>query len=176
MAEPVSVEQIRQHLDVARDDQDDLLAAMGVVAREWVEAYTGLTLTRREVTEVFASLDRLRTLAAWPIAPDAVPIVRHAAPGAAPTSLAGATVFPFLRPCPIHPAAGSRWPMGDDAVIVTIMAGYEPAAVPASLKAAILLLVGNLYANRETTITGTIIGDTGTIEMLCRPHRLPVIG
>jgi len=176
MAEPVSLEELKAHLDVDRDDQDEMITAMGVAAREWVESFTGLTLARRRVSEAFTNFGAVRALSAWPIAEDAVPTVRYSVGGTAPVVLDGATVFPLLRPCPIYPAPGSAWPHGAASVIVTIEAGYAPEDVPASLKSALKLMVGNLYANRESTVTGTIVADTGTIENLCRPYRLPVIG
>jgi uncharacterized phiE125 gp8 family phage protein len=64
--EPVSFAEIKRHLDIVRNDQDEMLLGMIVAAREWVENYTGLILTRREVTEVFPSFFRLRTISAWP--------------------------------------------------------------------------------------------------------------
>jgi hypothetical protein len=47
MVEPVSLEDIRQHLVIARTDQDDMLTGMIVAAGEWVENYTALIMTRR---------------------------------------------------------------------------------------------------------------------------------
>jgi len=177
MVEPVTLEEIAQHLRIVADDEDAMVIAMGIAAREWVENYTGLTLARREVTEVFSSFEQLRTLSAWPIAADASPVVRYAASSGAALTIDGATVVSFLRPCPISPAAGTRWPLGAGPVAVTILAGPDAHEdVPASLKAAILLIVGNLYAHRETTVAGVTLADSGAIEMLCRPYRMPVIG
>ena len=45
----------------------------------------------------------------------------------------------------------------DNNVVITFVAGFT--SVPDTLKSAILLLVGNLYENREATISGTIIAD-----------------
>ena len=43
--------------------------------------------------------------------------------------------------------------------------------VPASVKAAILLLLGDLYANREGAIVGTIHTVNPTVERLLWPYR-----
>ncbi|MCY1249378.1 hypothetical protein D9M72_629060 [compost metagenome] len=46
-----------------------------------------------------------------------------------------------------------------------------PGPVPAPLRAAILLLVGDLYANREARITGTIHVENPTVGRLMFPYR-----
>ena len=65
--EPVTLEQIKAHLNIEDEDQDEMLTGMIVAAREWVENYTGLILTRSEVTEVASSFCRLLSINAWPL-------------------------------------------------------------------------------------------------------------
>jgi uncharacterized phiE125 gp8 family phage protein len=176
MAEPVSLAEIKKHLDVVRDDQDALIQGMGIAAREWVENYTGLVLVQRQVTEVAASFNALRSISAWPLPLAPETTIRYIDTAGAEQVLTGFAIRAWNRPATISPDAGGRWPMGGP-VAVTFLAGYsKPEDVPGSLKAAVLLLVGNLYANRETTVTGASLADTGTIESLCRPYRMPVIG
>ena len=176
MAEPVSVEQIRQHLRVDNTDDDVLITAIGVAAREWVEAYTGLILTRREVTEIASSFAALGSIAAWPLPLAPETTIRFVDQAGGEQELVGFAIRAWARPATIAPEAGGRWPIGGP-VAVTFLAGYAaPEDVPASLKAAILLIVGNLYAHRETTVAGVTLADSGAIEMLCRPYRMPVIG
>lgn len=85
----------------------------------------------------------------------------------------------------VVPAFGAAWPvsrgyLGD--VTVTFKAGYTPdlssptdyaANVPASIKNAILLMVGHMYENREAVNIGNI---TSTVplayESLLWPHRI----
>jgi hypothetical protein len=60
-----------------------------------------------------------------------------------------------------------------EAVRVRYQAGYE--TLPAPIKAAILLMVGDLYANRETTIAGgsvTPVPMSLTVESLLAPYRV----
>lgn len=40
-----------------------------------------------------------------------------------------------------------------------------------SIKAAALLIVGDLYQNREASITGTIVSDNPTVQRLLYPYR-----
>lgn len=57
------------------------------------------------------------------------------------------------RPLPWADAAGTEVP------------------VPASVKAAILLMLGDLYSNREGGVFGTIHTVNPTVERLLWPHR-----
>lgn len=178
MAEPVTLDEIKMHLDVARDDQDQMLEDMVVAAREWVENYTGLVLVKRQVSEGFDAFDRLSHLTAWPIASDAVASVTYADSQGAPDNVVDARMNVTRRPARLAPAFNTSWPVAyPGSIVVTIEAGYvDAAAVPYSLKAAIKLYVGNLYANRESVVVGTISSVLPLIEDLCRPYRLPVIG
>lgn len=64
------------------------------------------------------------------------------------------------KPGRITPSYGNVWPVArwqPNAVLVTFVAGYGAAsAVPEAIKAAIKLLVGHWYENREAVVTGTI--------------------
>ena len=175
MVEPVSLTEIKAHLDVARDDQDDMLGAMIVAAREWVENYTGLILTRREVTEVVASFCNLRTVNAWPlpIAPETT--IKYIDSAGVEQSVTGFAVRGWARPAAISPEPGTSWPAGGP-VAATFLAGYaDPVDVPYSLKAAIMLMVGDLYNQREETAVGVSIQASGAIESLCHPYRLQYV-
>lgn len=59
-----------------------------------------------------------------------------------------------------------------DAVTVRFVAGYASAAVvPAPLKAAILLLIGHLYENREATAPVQVHEVPLTVKHLISPYR-----
>jgi hypothetical protein len=47
-------------------------------------------------------------------------------------------------------------------------------AIPAEIKAACLLLVGDLYENRGSKITGTIVTDNKAVESLLYPYRVNI--
>lgn len=62
-----------------------------------------------------------------------------------------------------------------EAVRVRYRAGYE--TLPSAIRAAILLMVGDLFANRETVVTGSGAGAVSvpmstTVEALLRPFRV----
>jgi uncharacterized phiE125 gp8 family phage protein len=171
MAEPLTIEEIVQHLDVVRDDQDDMLFGMGVAAREWVESYTGLSFDENSVTQTFSGFDRLGSLLAFPDGDEPEVRIDYLDAAGEPVQITTARMWRAVKPARLLPPAGAQWPadaVGPIAVTVT--------GIPFSLKAAMLLIVGNLYANRESTVTGITVADTGAVENLCRPYRMPVIG
>lgn len=58
----------------------------------------------------------------------------------------------------VKPKPGKAWPVSngrDDGVQIEVVAGYAVGAVPQPLAAAILMLTGHLYSNREAVVTGT---------------------
>lgn len=69
--------------------------------------------------------------------------------------------------------AGSSWPSlasRTDAVTVTYKLGVATADIPPALKAALMLHVGFLYANRESS-SDTAIRPTGAYDALVWPFR-----
>lgn len=175
MTEPVSLSELKQHLDVARDDQDELLEGMIIAAREWVENYTGLILTAREVTEVAPSFSELGRINSWPLSTTPGTTIRYVDGEGAEQTFTTFAVRAWKRPATISADASAAWPSGGP-VAVTLLAGYAtPADVPYSLKAAIKLMAGDLYANRESGIVGTIYASTNAIENLCHPYRLQYV-
>lgn len=74
----------------------------------------------------------------------------------------------FLRTDQSWPSPISGEP---GAAIIRYTAGYEE--VPAAIKHAILLMVGNWFANREAVITGTISSELPlAVEALLQPYRI----
>ena len=76
------------------------------------------------------------------------------------------------------------WPATYDtlnAVVIRFRAGYPDDAasppdyranIPAAIKAAMLLMIGDMYANREGQIIGTIVADNQTVDRLLTPYRI----
>lgn len=81
-----------------------------------------------------------------------------------------------VKPGRVIPSASFSWPVVQtnrpNSVVLRFTAGWATAeAVPAAIKAAILLRLGTLYANREDTVVGTIVAPLGrVIEQLLSPY------
>jgi uncharacterized phiE125 gp8 family phage protein len=71
------------------------------------------------------------------------------------------------KPAELHLKYGYSWPCTysrPNAVTVRYVAGFgTEAAVPPALKAAALMLVGDLYENRSSVITGTISAEIAAV-------------
>jgi len=74
---------------------------------------------------------------------------------------------------------GKQWPTTarehQNAIEIVVDVGYGAtiAAVPEAIRIAILQLAGNMYANRETVVTGTIATKMPmSAEFLLSPYRL----
>lgn len=181
--EPVLLSEAREHLRVDGSAEDTLIAARLTAARMHVEAVTGrqmmpatwelqsdgfpegaITLPRSPVISVesIAYLDTAGALQT--LAPSNYVL------------LAGSS--PTADPAQIVPAFAKTWPAATampNAVRVRFLAGYaDENAVPQPLKAAILLVLGDLYANREAQAPGASmqLSVNPAVESILAPYRL----
>lgn len=153
---PVTLDQARDH--VRADSQDDpLISAYLAAATDIVEAWTGLSLLTRTVT---LTTPRLHDRMVLPVSPIQSLVFQYLdLAGAAQTLDASLYVVTGLstlrsRVCLL---SGNSWPAMLDhpaAVTATAVVGYgdSGSAVPPAIRQAILLLVGDFFANREDTI------------------------
>ena len=172
--EPVTLDEAKAHLQVTTIDDDILIESLIKTARQQVENYTNRQLLS----------------ATWELFIDSFPsglIYLEKSPVISVTSIeyyaekddSERTEFDSEKyivdnsncPARLSPIVGESWPSVINqlsAVKIEFEAGYASAVdVPAPIKSAILLIVGNLYENR---------GDEGhrmmpkTIEYLLDPY------
>jgi uncharacterized phiE125 gp8 family phage protein len=162
-SEPVSATEAKAHLRVDISDDDTLIAALIVAARQAFEEINGRSLF---TTTWKLILDR------WPNRPYIVlprpplasvtSVVYQPTTGSPVTWDAANYVVETLRtPGRVHLADGISWPDADlrDAspITITYVAGWATVgAIPQRYKQAILLLVGHWYENREAIAMGTM--------------------
>lgn len=177
---PVSLAEARLHLRVDHTDEDDLIAGLLDAAVDHLDGASGI-LGRALVTQ------------AWDLVLDALPcdaIQLPLAPLVSVSSVqyydtAGAlqTLSPSLyyvdaisQPGWVTRLSTATWPDtmdGANAVIVRFVAGYgAAAAVPGAIKAAIKLLVGHLYRNREATTAEALTATPMAVDALLAPYRI----
>lgn len=167
--EPLSVEEIKAHLRVIGDDENDVITPYALAARDMCE----LEARRAFITQTFALW-----LESWPCA-DRIELPRP--PLQSVTSItyidyAGVTrtmssadylVDTASEPGRIVLAFGASWPSATLrpglAITITYVAGYGAAGaqVPERYKHAIRLLTGHYYENREQVVVqpGVTIGQ-----------------
>jgi uncharacterized phiE125 gp8 family phage protein len=159
-AEPISLELARQHLKIERDDTDDdeLVATYIIAARTWIENEKGIILVRRTVRKEFDRFACPLKLHMEPVV--SVDRVTYFDPDEVEQEYANPVVRLGRYPAKVFPAIGERWPALScrGGVTVETTAGYDEGEVPANLQAAMLLLIGHWYRNREAVVVGTISG------------------
>lgn len=178
-SEPITVAEAKLHLRVDGTDEDTLIDSLVKTARRWIENTHGLAL----VTQTWdGSLDAFP----YEIVIPKYPLVSVTSITYHDDDLTTSTVFSSSnyqvdkakRPPRIVLKNGSSWPTDSlrlsSGVVTRFVAGYGAAsAVPDDIKAALKLLVGQMYMHREPEIVGTIISPVEfTVNALLAPHRL----
>lgn len=173
MAEPLTPAELKAHLRKTTTDEDALITAYGVAAREWCEQYTGHILNQREVTDTFGAWGDYLTLRYQPITvgdPTPVLTVEYTDAEGDFVEYDLGVVRDFAYPWTIYPPYGFQFPSlsGNPTVRVTYTAGYpNAAAVPELFKQAIRLLVTSMYVNR-----GTLDAETErAVRFMLRAYR-----
>lgn len=179
--EPLTLAEVKTHVRQDRDDDDGLLAALITAAREHGETFTHRALAPQ----------------VWDLKLDAfpcgayVPIVLPKPPVTAIGSISyldsngdtqtwGSSNYTtdlpsgaWAAPARIVPAYGLTYPTTRsvmNAVTVRFTCGYT--SCPEGIKAALKLLIGHWYANREAVVVGTISGPLAqTVDALLWPYK-----
>jgi uncharacterized phiE125 gp8 family phage protein len=159
--EPVTLAEAKAHLRVIDDSDDAMIGGMITSAREVVEASTGRALAAasyRWASE--RSIEVATRLPLWPIS--AVTAVSYL-DGEVRRAVDDYTVDLDRSMLVLASPSGTA---------LNVEFDTTPEQIPAALKAAILLLVGDLYENAEATFVGTIVAENPTVRRLIWPHRV----
>lgn len=187
----VDLDRAKAHLGidwVQSADQAALLTAYLGAAIAAVEKQAQTLLSERAVTQRLDSLvDRLGRSV---IRLDWAPFVSLQgidyldADGVTATLTEGAGELRIVAGVPtllLPPVSGS-WPashLSDGAISIRYTAGYggDAGETPGDLDAAVLLMVGHLWHNREAVVTGTIATEMPMgVAALCGPYRHTPLG
>jgi len=180
-AEPVSRTEAKLHLRVDISTDDSLIDSLIQAAREYVEIYTGRAFVRRTYRADISYFYNEMQLPKKPIVSISHIKYYNTASPSVLTTLATSN-YALDRDI-VKLAYGGTWPAVypfNNAVQITYVSGYAPTSspdveaenVPAAVKAAMLILIGDMYENREAQIVGTIIQDNKTVMMLLNTYRV----
>jgi uncharacterized phiE125 gp8 family phage protein len=175
---PVTLAEARDHLNMTSTSKDALISIYIEAATAHLDGWSGI-LGRCMVTQTWR-LD----LDCFPACDIRLPFPDVQSVTVAYTDEAGATqtlassnyhLVQDERGSALMLADGAAWPGTDvipNAVRVTMVCGYgAAAAVPAALKAAVLLHVGHLFANREAVGDGGLAALPLAHDALIAPYR-----
>lgn len=175
-AEPVSLSEAKAHLRETATDQDSLIMSLISAARGWAEDFTQRAL----ITQTWDyKLDAFADEMEIPLPPlQSVTSIKYLDTAGAEQTLANTeyTVDTAAERGLVRLGYGKSWPATRaqaNAVTIRFVAGYGAAAtVPGTIKAACLLLLGELYARREHAIAGAPIATVPVnAEYLLWPYR-----
>jgi uncharacterized phiE125 gp8 family phage protein len=176
---PVSLATAKSQLRIDGSDEDTIVQGMLDAAVAYLDGYAGI-LGRCMVTQTWEL-----TIDTWPsngIIPlpfpdvSTVAIAYEDANGDTQTLASSAYYLsPTHRGVNVMQMPGAEWPetepQGVQSVTITFTAGYGGAsAVPAPIKQAVIMLTGNLYKNRESTLQSGDV-DNPTVMRLLAPYR-----
>lgn len=181
--EPVTLTEAKAHLRVTHSSEDTLITALVVAARQHVENYLNRAIVTQTLTYKFRQFPECRIVLPRPPLQYVVSVTYYDADNASQTVSSSDYIVhnPTETYGHIELAAASTWPSvysRDDAVSVRYVAGYpdtgSPTAgvggVPQAIKQAILLVVGDLFENREAQAEKAL-AENRTVIALLAPYR-----
>jgi len=177
--EPISLQEAKDHLRLDFNDDDSLIESLLIpAARQFAEDYTHRALITQTLEY---SLDDFTKTIKLPKPPLKYVIsinyqdLTQTIVTLDPTQY---QAYPEDTPAIICQSYGTIWPVAlpvKNAIKIRYIAGYgNPQDIPATLRAAMLLIIGHLYENREenTIASGTIQTLPMGVKSLLNPHRL----
>lgn len=160
---PVSLEEAKAHLRIDHDDEDDLIESYIDAATKYRELVVGEAFVNQEWELTLDSFPANGAIQI-PLGPlRDVTFVNYDDPDGLETTLDtdDYAIDTVSRDGWVVLASGASWPTileAINAVRVRFTAGYGTAAdVPASIKQAILLDVGDFYENREAKTASNLV-------------------
>jgi len=179
-AEPLELAEVKAHLRVEHDAEDDLILRLLRMARQRAETDNDLALITQELEyrlDDWPSSSMIR-LPRGPI--QSVDEIAYVDQAGNPQVIdpANYEVDLYLRPARLRPAPEYTWPTVKDqlnAITITYTAGWGDNGedVPEEIRQALLLIVGDFFENRESVIIGTISSQIQSVaaENLLEPFR-----
>lgn len=162
-SEPLTLQEVKDHLRVTLSDEDGLITRLLRTALEYVQDATNKQLVETTYTyrrDTFPRGSRELKLPVGPVSE--VLEVRYIDLAGNEQTMDEADYHASLdrEPASVVPAYNEVWPAARrqrDAVAVQFTAGYgDPSDVPDRFKEAMLLLIGHWYEYRQEVVEGAI--------------------
>ena len=179
-AYPVSLVEAKAHLRVDIADDDTLISSLISAATDFCEMYTQRSLVTRTYRADLPGFWRGQLPMRPIIAISSYKYYDTSSPEALTTW--AASNYQLVSGILHYTEAASfpSWAYRADAIQITYTAGYAPTSspevaaesVPTAIKSAILMIIGDLYENRESKITGLMQTNNPTVMMLLSNYRV----
>jgi len=167
-AEPVSLDEVKKHLNLLHDDDDTLIAILIASARDHVEKYCNTYFAPQSVS---VKCDAFSDFARLSVAPlTSVTSISYVDATGATQTLSN-TVYD-VRTDGLENSIvlkyGQSWPPIQTGSRITVVAICGDAVAPASVRHAILLFVADAFETRESAV---VDGWHTTDSLLCNYRR-----
>jgi uncharacterized phiE125 gp8 family phage protein len=167
--EPIALEEAKLYLRVDGSEEDLLIATLITAARQSIESSCERALMPQVWTERQATFPAAVELRGGLV--DTVNSVKYVdADGVVQTLDSAAYKVSFNTSTPTVLPVG-KWPAGTD-IEVEYSLGYPDAmTVPAAIRAAMLIMVADMYAHREVSLVGLRITENSAVFRLLFPYK-----
>ncbi len=175
-SEPVSLAEAKAHCRIYGSEEDGLLAGYLVAARSHAEVYLGRALATQTLQfTIDGDWPCDRIMLPRPPLQSVTEVTYSDTAGATQTLAAGQyRVDTTAHQGFIERAYGVTWPAVRDqsrTITVTYVAGYTQ--IPEPIRAALLLLIGHWYENREAVVIGQAPNEVPLgVDALLFPYRV----
>lgn len=176
-AEPITLLEAKACLRVIGADDDAQIGVMITAARQSAEEYLQRALMPQTLEIILDDFGAPVQLP-WPPFAELMSVAYTDGDGAPSTVAVGDMIADYRSGlCVLRPAAGTQWPrlQTNSQVAIQYKAGYlDAASVPSPIKAWMLLLIGTLYANRESVVVGINAAELpgGVWDKLVQPYKV----
>lgn len=173
--EVISISDVAEHLRLGPPPYPDetLLITYISAARGYCEQYLCRAIGEQVIEDTFRSFDKI--VLRPPVAN--IEYIKYLHGG----------VFNLLQPqsyvlsddhdkTRVMPAYGQQWPYHDatdNAVVVRYSTGYTASNIPSEIKVAMLLIIGDMYKNREASLDKQSYVNIA-LDALLSPYRLEI--
>ena len=177
-SEPVTTAEAKEHLRITHSEEDTYIDRLITMAREWAEAFTSRGFINQTWVLKLAYFPSVILLPRSPVS--SITSIAYVDTAGSSQTLASSVYASDTNqePGTIREAYGQSWPAirsqsSPLPVTVTYVAGYGTAAssVPASIRQAILVLIGTSYEFREDLSDKPAIHVPEAAERLLWPYR-----
>jgi uncharacterized phiE125 gp8 family phage protein len=187
-AEPITLAEAKAHLRVVDNDEDLVIALLIKAARDAAETFTGRALVTQTWDLYLDAFPAATAEIKIPLPPlqSVVSVKYDDAAGVEQTLGTGLYTVANVNDVGWVLPKSTGWPQTIDAVNavrIRFISGYAPDAnsppdlaanIPPSIKAAMLLIIGALYENKESVTQGVVMALPfgASSEHLLRPYRV----
>jgi uncharacterized phiE125 gp8 family phage protein len=159
VAEPITLQQAKDHLHEVYDDNDDLILGLIVAARQMAEGKLNRTITQRTVEAGFSSWDSMVLRKPPVITIDSVVYIDE---DGAEQTLQGFVLRNRGHVARVALPVGFTAPTlakQDESIVVRYTAGYPPGEVPQPIIQWMKLQIGTMYLQREGIAVGVSVAS-----------------